>query len=90
MCSVPFVCAPRLGAEAGGRLRALCYAGVDDDGAGCRTLSVACACVVWCVLCGEGGRGCFLNSRHHRGVRCPQVPGADTTAFLLFREGIGT
>lgn len=29
---------------------------------------------------------CKLFKRH-RGVRCPRVPGADTTAFLLFSGG---
>ena len=53
-----------------------------------------------CVCVGGGGRSCegwwrrswgcsSVNSKRHRGVRCPRVPGADTTAFLLFQEGIG-
>lgn len=52
-----------------------------------------CVCVCWRgwgllrVAAAELGLLLCKLFKRHRGVRCPRVPGADTTAFLLFSGG---
>ena len=60
-----------------------------------RVLVCVCVCVCVCwrgwellrVAAAELGLLLCKLFKRHRGVRCPRVPGADTTAFLLFSEG---
>lgn len=73
-------CADRLAAVAG-------WWGAVEPGCACLCVYVCLAGVGTGARDDGGGAGIApLNSRRRRGVRCPCVPGADTTAFSSFRR----
>lgn len=83
--------APGLGPEAAGLCEQTCCSSGLVGSCGTGVCVRVCVCVLAGVGTGARGDGggagiASLNSRRRRGVRCPCVSGADTTAFSSFRR----